>query len=349
MWLIPLVWGWFAISTQFGRKDRTNRLFGNQNVDLYSGYQTDANGITSLKKVVDKEARLIFRIHDPPGQVVRDPQSLSGDEQRMGPFYNFARANTWSHFCQKIVDAYIAIQQNRNHEQLVGIEEEVIDKEGRIQAVLGTDVEQNRGPHNSKSTAMEAAETILGKNWDRFVSRKRGVEHTGYLSRSRRAFLCAFVLQGLTGWAAVMIAFQTPTVGLGCRSFTFMMYCLLSFSSCLCLLLASYLSDCRSSGNNWFLNHVEKFFRKIGKLAALLNATIIILGCFLQFTGVFNNCYCDSDKISRGSAAFLVFLSPSDKADLAGISWGIGFAMALAPCLVAIFFIEISRRDIQKQ
>ena len=29
LWLIPLVWGWFAITTQFGRRKRTDSLLKN--------------------------------------------------------------------------------------------------------------------------------------------------------------------------------------------------------------------------------------------------------------------------------------------------------------------------------
>ena len=129
-----------------------------------------------------------------------------------------------------------------------------------------------------------------------------------------------------------------------------MLYCTFSLFSFLYLVFAAYFSDWRSFraravgiNNGWtiLLDLAERLLRYLGKVVAWLNAGIIILGCLFQFTAVYNSCYCDSNKISCSSDAFLIYLNSSEKAELASVSWAIGFAMGLAPCLGAILYIEI--------
>jgi hypothetical protein len=179
-----------------------------------------------------------------------------------------------------------------------------------------------------------------------------GSEGSGCLSR---AFVCTFLLQSLTGWLAFMIAYNTPVVGMGCRSFTFLIYNVFSFLACVLLISASYLSDWRAfrtdkvTSHNWgtrLLDYLEKIVRMLGKSVAILNAGVIITSCFLQFTGVYQNCYCGSDKITRGEAAFICFPSAVLQAQIATLSWKVGFAMTIVPCILFIIYFHVSKNDV---
>jgi len=149
----------------------------------------------------------------------------------------------------------------------------------------------------------------------------------------------------LTGWSAFLIAYQTPTVGIGCRAFVFMIYNVFSFVSCMLIIGASYLSDKRSwetrkqepESARW-LNIGEVTLRICGKSLASLNAAIILLSCLLQFSGVYNNCYCGSNRISLADNAVILFLSAQAEADIARTSWIVGFLMAAVACLVTIVY-----------
>jgi hypothetical protein len=84
----------------------------------------------------------------------------------------------------------------------------------------------------------------------------------------------------------------------------------------------------------------------MGRAIAFINAGQILLSSFLQFVGVYNNCYCGSNKISKGDDAYIVFLSAEEQADMAKVSWWVGFFMALIPCLGFILYFQVSKGDL---
>jgi hypothetical protein len=74
-WLIPLVWGWFVITTQYGRELRTNRLLENRAAQLYT--------INAAGNVVPVQPTALLRVRNVAGEVHTDTTALvNGDEQR---------------------------------------------------------------------------------------------------------------------------------------------------------------------------------------------------------------------------------------------------------------------------
>jgi hypothetical protein len=305
-----------VVTTQYGRELRTNRLLENRAAKLYT--------INAADGVVLVQSQAVLRVRDVDGPVHTDTTApVNGDEQRLGPFYNYARIATWSYLAKKIVISYQTVQNT----QRPGIE---------------------------LVTVRDAALNSI-QQWKRFGWMDVGSEGSGCFSRARKAFLCAFLLQSLTGWSAFMIAYNTPVVGMGCRGFAFLIYNTFSLLACVMLISASYLSDWRAfrtekvTSHNWctrLLDFIEKTFRMLGKSVAILNTAVIITSCFLQFTGVYQNCYCGSDMISRGAAAIIYFPSALLQAEIAAVSWKVGFAMTIVPCLLFILYFQITKNDI---
>lgn len=268
-------------------------------------------------------SQTILRVREVVGPIHNDRTApVNGDEQLLGPFYNYARVATWSYLAKKIVISYQAVQNNQE-------------------------------PGTELVTIRKAALDSI-KGWKRFGWMNED-EGSGCLSRARKAFLCAFILQSLTGWSAFMIAYYTPVVGMGCRGFAFLIYNTFSLVACVLLISASYLSDRRAfrteevGSRNWgtrLLDSIEKPSRILGKSVAILNTVVIITSCFLQFTGVYQNCYCGTDKITRGAEAFIYFPNTLLQAEIAAVSWKVGFAMTIVPCLLYIIYFQVSKNDI---
>jgi hypothetical protein len=93
---MPLVWGWLVITTQYGRGRRTNRLLENRAAQLHT---IDLGG-----HVVQVRPQTVLRVGEVAGEIHNDNSALVyGDEQRLGPFYNYAQLATWSYLAKKIV------------------------------------------------------------------------------------------------------------------------------------------------------------------------------------------------------------------------------------------------------
>jgi hypothetical protein len=130
------------------------------------------------------------------------------------------------------------------------------------------------------------------------------------------ASFAALLLQWGTAGAAVIIRWYTPTVGLGCRSGSYLIYAAVSTDlGVACYIQYSYPRHL-SPHRHWSLSrpsesvqyrNVARFLaitlRRLGKLLAACNAIWIVLGCLLQFGNFYNWCYCNSCAISNLGAA----------------------------------------------
>ena len=115
MWLIPLVWGWYAVGTHHGRRQQVVEKL----------YEKVGDIILPTNETADPIEQLAIRICDPEKYGDRTPVSnisfdedvptkrrsifgisIEGDELADGPFYNYARCATWSDLAHKVVQAY---------------------------------------------------------------------------------------------------------------------------------------------------------------------------------------------------------------------------------------------------
>lgn len=103
-----LVWRWFAITTQFGRRENMNRLLKNGAASLHT------LDISIPDKVVEVPPQFIFGICEIPSTEHPNNASSNSDEQRLGPFYNYARLRTWSYFARSVLIAFKDVQTNRD-------------------------------------------------------------------------------------------------------------------------------------------------------------------------------------------------------------------------------------------
>src|SRR5271154_3339668 len=108
MWLIPLVWGWFAVGTHHSRRHQvTEKLYKSaRDIILANDEKSDPMESRAIKSS-DSEAYF----GDNRGGLRTRRNflgfSIRGDKLADGPFYNYARCWTWSNLSHQIIQAYI--------------------------------------------------------------------------------------------------------------------------------------------------------------------------------------------------------------------------------------------------
>ena len=153
---------------------------------------------------------------------------------------------------------------------------------------------------------------------------------------------------------------MTPTIGIGCRALICMTYSLTSLFSCLLLIAASHCSDSWSfqfERYRWKMEtedypSVQKIreawssnilavgsigFRLLGKTLAIFNAIFIIVGCILEFVGVYESCFCKSTYLGLRERAYISFLSTEESAQIARPYWFGGAGAAILAVLIVCF------------
>ncbi|KAH7322681.1 hypothetical protein B0I35DRAFT_407133 [Stachybotrys elegans] len=171
-------------------------------------------------------------------------------------------------------------------------------------------------------------------------------------------FWLRFCVGQFLGWcvvcfasaAATAIAWTTPTTGLGCRSFNFILYAVLAFVAAYLHVLCSWLAARRRQHE---LDPdrdpvIEKrririlfTVRVVYWFVAMCNAAVMILGTAFHLIGVFRACWCD--RLSWADGQVIELNSKTDEAVRnAQLYWlstsYVTFGCMWLACLVALTF-----------
>ena len=159
----------------------------------------------------------------------------------------------------------------------------------------------------------------------------------GIWKRVTIASILALGLQWGTAGAAIFIHYLTPPAGLGCRSFAFLIYGITSTLSFFLFLASSILAHmCRPlpgqvptrSRSRTYQNAGAIICRWLGKCVAIVSAIGILLVCFFQVTGAFDNCFCASTAFGRWGRQPVVFTGINFVPDSRTLSLWIGGLVA---------------------
>ncbi|KAH0537684.1 hypothetical protein FGG08_005549 [Glutinoglossum americanum] len=268
--------------------------------------------------------------------------SLSGDEAEAGPVYNYARLFTWWAFAETMENAFSSMI--RSMMQNVPLDLDGLQQQQQQQQQPGfvrREVARFCGlAHGTRRAYYEWAD-MPAIVW----------RHMFY------AAAVAIILQwGITG-ASLMIAYLTPTVGLGCRSGTYLIYGSVATLSWFLLILSSLFSH----GTILYLQRqfeqkdvvVPRILcaltlatRKTGKGLALLNAVFLFTSCIFEYTGFYGRCWCQANVPSMGSRGYsVIFLTPSDVATKAKRYWGGGITISLIVGIFTWGFFYLCTKD----
>lgn len=104
--------------------------------------------------------------------------------------------------------------------------------------------------------------------------------------------LVGFCCVAFTSACAAAISWTTPTTGLGCRSFNFILYVILSFVTAYLHVLSSWLSI-RSAARGAKKDIPLWVVRFLYWLLVLANSLVMVLGTLFHLVGVFRTCWCE--------------------------------------------------------
>ena len=85
------------------------------------------------------------------------------------------------------------------------------------------------------------------------------------------------------------------------------------------------------------------FLRRAGKLLAGINAIWIVATGFLQFSSVYDLCYCHTDAIGLGKRAYGIILPVLGDVDVGGMrtAWIGGFVLAAGAAMIFAGFVAL--------
>jgi hypothetical protein len=345
LWLLPIVVGWLQLSPKCD-STRLDQAIDRANSIAYVAYQTSQP--IRARNISKKRAINIARSE-------LDEARL--DESSTPPIYNYARFLPWVQVVIVVSDAFGIICERDHHHDPVDPETEWRDRNSEGGDAL---------------TALQVGNYSLPRPGSVYHHPRHrwGLDNSA-LSRMLIASTLALTLQwGTTGAAIVMIWF-TPTIGeyvitlssliwcwtlhclgLGCRSLSYIIYGLLSTLVWMMLLTSSILTYCSTNTpTHSFHGHatlslrgriarwLSIFLRRLGKLIAALNAVWIVAVGFLQFSNVYDRCYCNSSAMGLGKYAYYII----DRVDVASMrpAWIGGFFLGAGAAMIFAGFVTL--------
>ncbi|KAH7313970.1 hypothetical protein B0I35DRAFT_480606 [Stachybotrys elegans] len=139
---------------------------------------------------------------------------------------------------------------------------------------------------------------LSADGWDFQAARSRLASDWRFWLRLCGGQLLGFCCVAFSSACAVAIAWTTPTVGLGCRSFNFILFAIFSFITGYLNVLCSWLSilsEARASSSSR-QRRAKILLRVVLGLYwvfVLANSLVVILGTLFHMVGVFRTCWCE--------------------------------------------------------
>jgi hypothetical protein len=263
--------------------------------------------------------------------------SVQGDEAIEGPAYNYARVFTWWRFATIVRDGFDTTIDNIAHDRtchsggwdLSLRDENLTGDMQQTAAYCGLTPDQPLPPY---------IEDISADIWKRILI----------------ASLFAIFMQWGTTGPAILIAYLTPTQGLGCRSGSYVLYGIfgtLAWATVVISAMISHAVMIREQGGKrgWrysILCALAVLTRMFGKTVVVVNAIWLILSSLFQYIGMFENCWCQGCELSLGVKGWIMlFKSSADLAESASSQWGGGIAMSIIVCVIAFMFFYLACKE----
>jgi hypothetical protein len=254
------------------------------------------------------------------------------DEEATAPIYNYARVLPWVESVETVAAAFEAAarQAERNRE-----------KSGLAICIplpsLHVDPHMV-APERRRRGSKEFIRVDEYACVDESLAQLRRRFNPAFASRCLIASVLALSLQWGTIGGAIAVAvcvlrwpcdlanirqqWFTPTVGLGCRSGSYLLYAAAGTLVWAMMVASSFLTHYAAcaprgpSGNPRsarVARTAATALRRMGKAAAALNAVWGLLACIFEFSSFFSRCWCNSDVLSLGANAFnVIALSDQD-------------------------------------
>ncbi|KAG6371065.1 hypothetical protein JVT61DRAFT_10602 [Boletus reticuloceps] len=387
LWLLPIVIGWLVLSPKCDH-DRVHDAYHRANRQVFVADSRDATAAP-----IHLTYNFGLTISSSPDWKLYGRNITSPDESRIPPVFNYARTLSWSRTVY-LTSLFYRAAWRKSSWHRVGVDG------NRIPRNVPNDIPRESRLGN-RDQVRDYCHPDHHESPEINVLWPRGVVFNMIV-----ASLMSLQLQWGTTIAAILAAWFTPTIGLGCRSLAYLIYGMLSTAVWILLLLSSVLgyyahhlvedlpipdfeSDEQDTSPTSITGHgfpfpggagsaaiplhrfpsphvgtpldtdepasittikyfhtgwrhaqtiarVSDWLRWIGKSLAIVNAVGIITNSVFQYSGMYDNCYCDSSIFKWGiSFAFNVISPMQNDIDLAHSAW-IG-ALALGLTCSAFF------------
>ena len=322
--LFPLVAGWLVV-----------------------GYQRDANYIREALEGAHQiayiataaEPVLVARVTGRPVRGIEPSMShidyANADEGKTAPIFNYSRVFIWSQHAEHILRLYkhatnkanrgIAVRRRGkwvgNNNDRVGNEAEVV-KYCMEEHGAGADVYRRHPDGEASATEGQVVPV-------------KPVFATEVFRRVAFATVLALGLQWFTTGAAIHVHLKTPPKGIGCRAMSFVVYGAAATVAFWILLFSSVLSHLarrqsirgRRSCPEGFVGCIAMFTRWLGKSIAILNGFGLLGSSVMQFSGIYDNCFCSSTVFGGYPNGVVRFVEDIKSSEVEG-PWNLALVMA---------------------
>ncbi|ORY10952.1 hypothetical protein BCR34DRAFT_433794, partial [Clohesyomyces aquaticus] len=350
LWLIPVIWGWVTVGTQNFPDSIDEAL----TADV--AYRAREPPIAVEEPVAEKGEQRAIRVRSvPPVTNLELPgwlgADIMGDEKHVGPIFNYARVFTWWQLAQTIECALTATVN--------GIATGQTCKPSQEKDVVRPWNSDRRPEENLAGDSYTTAQYCgLDLNHGQIHAYPEWSDVTADVwKRIFVASVVAVFVQWGTVGPGILIAYFTPTKGIGCRTAGYIMYGAFATGAWM-LLVASmmfshaamlrYQREHRYERNmaHSILCGLAVSTRLLGKTIAILNTIWLVLSSLLEYTGVYDRCYCKGNEIGLGMEHgwLVLFKTNNDLAQYATTPWAGGVAMSIIVCSVSYLFFWLGSR-----
>ncbi|KAG2123569.1 hypothetical protein DEU56DRAFT_924051, partial [Suillus clintonianus] len=319
LWLIPIVVGWLQLSPRCDF-DRLQSAYDRADQYARTGI---ADTHTGIPPASTRRALAITAM---------DEDVMSPDELLTPPVFNYSRSLRWAYTAQMIFLMYKAASEKA---------------QARIPVRFGSGwVESNTiktiHPSNRYGTPQEITA---------YCAQPDGAKHShwapGVFTRIFAASCVALALQWGTVGGAVILAYFTPTTGIGCRSLSYLVYAGLSTLVWMLLLMSSILAHYsaaysrRASLSARAALALSHCLRRMGRLLAIANSIWVVTACIFQYSSFYDTCFCKSSVIGRGKAAYTVIIESTAQAAQVKAAWIGSIVLASGSALIFIGLVNL--------
>ncbi|KAG1845520.1 hypothetical protein DFJ58DRAFT_893770 [Suillus subalutaceus] len=326
LWLVPIVAGWLVLSPKcdFNRLqaayDRADEHAHTESTNVPAG--------TSTQRALTITAQ--------------DHEVMSPDELLTPPVFNYSRSLPWANTADTMFQVFEAASEKvRNR-----IPVNKPDEDG----VWASDLRSAIHPDNRRGTHEQIRAYCA-------ITAQRSHWVPGVFTRMAFASCVSLALQWGTVGGAIIIEWFTPTTGMGCRSLSYFIYGAVSTIIWMMLLISSILAHYSAAYSNRKPSSARESpprqeplsarvslalwhcLRRMGKLLAITNSGWVITTCILQYSDIYDTCFCNSSMLSRGAAAYITIFETSAQAALAKSAWFGALSLACGSALA--FFVIV--------
>ena len=363
-YLLPLIIGWMYVGSEPEPNHLRECL---ETANLAAWIATDQSPV--LAENIAGHRALAIKLAKADGV-----PSTRKDELKANPIFNYSRVFIWSQNAERVLASAKNAASNAEQKIVVGSlgggrdlmwvkgEDGSIPNEnrsGRDDQVtqyctvaftpLGPGTLGTSSPKSSRTLSIDVQLPQFHEH--HLDARNPSRWATGIWGRVVLAATFALGLQWGTAGGAIIVHYWEYPIGIGCRTFSFLMYAMASTASFFLFLASSILAHISrplpghpplQSRLFTLCNTGAILCRWLGKVVAIISAIGILMVCFFQVAGTFDTCFCASSTISKTGDVVFFMIDYSPGPAVLEKWWIGGLAMASSTALLFGFSIYLS-------